>query len=161
CLAVAESAADEPDRAADRYAEAAAAAARAAAAGGPHARVRHAVRTALAREAAPALLAAGRTEAADALLAGLPRAELDRGCFRLLTARVRLAQGRPAAAREIFDAGFEIADLREGDETLGDTWYAIAERLLADGGPVTDTIRARARTEHPLPERYEYRMRPA
>ncbi|MER7162658.1 DUF5107 domain-containing protein, partial [Streptomyces lydicus] len=103
----------------------------------------------------------GRTEAADALLAGLPRAELDRGCFRLLTARVRLAQGRPAAAREIFDAGFEIADLREGDETLGDTWYAIAERLLADGGPVTDTIRARARTEHPLPERYEYRMRPA
>ncbi|ARH94025.1 DUF5107 domain-containing protein [Streptomyces sp. MOE7] len=161
CLAVAESAAGEPDRAADRYAEAAAAAARAAAAGGPHARVRHAVRTALAREAVPALLAAGRTEAADALLAGLPRAELDRGCFRLLTARVRLAQGRPAAAREIFDAGFEIADLREGDETLGDTWYAIAERLLADGGPVTDTIRARARTEHPLPERYEYRMRPA
>ncbi|MFF7701570.1 DUF5107 domain-containing protein [Streptomyces lydicus] len=161
CLAVAESAADESDRAADRYAEAAAAAARAAAAGGPHARVRHAVRTALAREAVPALLAAGRTEAADALLAGLPRAELDRGCFRLLTARVRLAQGRPAAAREIFDAGFEIADLREGDETLGDTWYAIAERLLADGGPVTDTIRTRARTEHPLPERYEYRMRPA
>ncbi|MFI1618055.1 DUF5107 domain-containing protein [Streptomyces lydicus] len=161
CLAVAESAADEPARAADRYAEAAAAAARAAAAGGPHARVRHAVRTALAREAVPALLAAGRPEAADALLAGLPRAELDRGCFRLLTARVRLAQGRPAAAREIFDAGFEIADLREGDETLGDTWYAIAERLLADGGPVTDTIRTRARTEHPLPERYEYRMRPA
>ncbi|MFI0226636.1 DUF5107 domain-containing protein [Streptomyces lydicus] len=161
CLAVAESAADEPARAADRYAEAAAAATRAAAAGGPHARVRHAVRTALAREAVPALLAAGRTEAADALLAGLPRAELDRGCFRLLTARVRLAQGRPAAAREIFDAGFEIADLREGDETLGDTWYAIAERLLADGGPVTDTIRTRARTEHPLPERYEYRMRPA
>ncbi|MEV7381355.1 DUF5107 domain-containing protein [Streptomyces lydicus] len=160
CLAVAESAADEPARAADRYAEAAAAAARAAAADGPHARVRHAVRTALAREAVPALLAAGRTEAADALLAGLPRAELDRGCFRLLTARVRLAQGRPAAAREIFDAGFEIADLREGDETLGDTWYAIAERLLADGGPVTDTIRTRARTEHPLPERYEYRMRP-
>ncbi|MFF8898201.1 DUF5107 domain-containing protein [Streptomyces lydicus] len=161
CLAVAESEAGEPDRAADRYAEAAAAAARAAAAGGPHARVRHAVRTALAREAVPALLAAGRTEAADALLAGLPPAELDRGCFRLLTARVRLAQGRPAAAREIFDAGFEIADLREGDETLGDTWYAIAERLLADGGPVTDTIRTRARTEHPLPERYEYRMRPA
>ncbi|MFI0150112.1 DUF5107 domain-containing protein [Streptomyces lydicus] len=161
CLAVAESAAGEPARAADRYAEAGAAVARAAAAGGPHARVRHAVRTALAREAVPALLAAGRTEAADALLAGLPRAELDRGCFRLLTARVRLAQGRPAAAREIFDAGFEIADLREGDETLGDTWYAIAERLLADGGPVTDTIRTRARTEHPLPERYEYRMRPA
>ncbi|MFH8681979.1 DUF5107 domain-containing protein [Streptomyces lydicus] len=160
CLAVAESAAGEPARAADRYAEAAAAAARAEAADGPHARVRRAVRTALAREAVPALLAVGRTEAADALLAGLPRAERDRGCFRLLTARVRLAQGRSAVAREIFDAGFEIADLREGDETLGDTWYAIAERLVADGGPVTEDVRARARAEHPLPERYEYRMRP-
>ncbi|MFI9352320.1 DUF5107 domain-containing protein [Streptomyces lydicus] len=160
CLAVAESAAGEPARAADRYAEAAGAAARAAAAGGPHARVRRAVRAALAREAVPGLLAAGRTEAADALLADLPRAELDRGCFRLLTAQVRLAQGRPAAAREIFDAGFEIADLREGDETLGDTWYAIAERLIAAGGPVTEAIRTRARAEHPLPERYEYRMRP-
>lgn len=160
CLAVAESVAGEPARAADRYAQACAAAAEAVSPDGPRARVGRAVRTALVRAAVPALLAAGRTEDAARLLAGLTPAELADGRFRLLTARVALAQGRPAAAREIFDAGFEIADLREGDETLSDTWYAIAEQLLAAGGPVTEDVRARARSEHPLPERYEYRMRP-
>ena len=71
-----------------------------------------------------------------------------------------LAQGRPAAAREIFDAGIEIADLREGDEVLSDTWYAIAERLVAGGGRSPRRYAPTARAEHPLPERYEYRMRP-
>lgn len=82
------------------------------------------------------------------------------GRFQLLTAQVLLAQGQPVAAREIFEAGFEIAGLREGDEVLGDTWYAIAEQLVAGGGPVTEEVRAAARSAHPLPERYEYRMRP-
>ncbi|MEU9122240.1 DUF5107 domain-containing protein [Streptomyces sp. NPDC048506] len=161
CLAVAESMAGEPVRAADRYAEACAAAAEAAAAEGPDGRAGRAVHSALVREAVPALLAAGRTEHAAELLAGLPQAELADGRCRLLTAQVLLAQGRPAEARAVFEAGFELAGLREGDETLSDTWYAIAERLLAAGGPVTDRVRARARSEHPLPGRYEYRMRPA
>jgi hypothetical protein len=115
---------------------------------------------ALAREAVPALLAADRAEEAGALLAQLPPDTLTEGRFRLLSARVLLARGRPGAAREVFDAGFEIADLREGDEALSDTWYAIAERLEAGAGPVTDAVRARAREGHPLPERYEFRMRP-
>ncbi len=51
-------------------------------------------------------------------------------------------------------------DLREGDEVLGDTWYAIAEHLVAGGGPVTDDVRERARAEHPLPPHYDFRMRP-
>ncbi|REK86080.1 DUF5107 domain-containing protein, partial [Streptomyces inhibens] len=119
-----------------------------------------AVLPALAREAVPALLAAGRAAEAAQLLAGLPQPQQADGRFRLLTAQVLLARGEPAAARAIFDTGFEIADLREGDETLSDTWYAIAERLVADGGPVTEDVRSRARTGHPLPERYEYRMRP-
>lgn len=161
CLAVAESAAGERARAADRYAQACAAAAESAAADGPEARAWHAVCSALVREAVPALLGAGRTEAAAELLAGLPQTEPADRRRQLLMARVRLAQGRPAAAREIFEAGFEIADLREGDEALSDTWYAIAEQLVADGGPVTEAVRTRARAEHPLPERYEYRMRPA
>ncbi|MFF4604815.1 DUF5107 domain-containing protein [Streptomyces sp. NPDC001339] len=168
CLAVAESEAGEAGRAADRYAEACAAAAAEAEAAsadgpdgdGPDGRAWHGVHVALVREAVPALLAAGRAEEAAGLLAGLPRSELADGRFQLLTARVLLAQGRPAAAREIFDTGFELADLREGDETLSDTWYAIAEQLTAAGAPVTEDVRTRARAEHPLPERYEYRMRP-
>ncbi|WP_043267428.1 hypothetical protein [Streptomyces sp. CT34] len=124
------------------------------------ARARRAVLPALAREAVPALLAAGRIEQAAATLAALRPAELAAGRFRLLRARVLLAQGGPRAAREIFDEGFEIADLREGDEAIGDTWYAIGERIVAGDGPVTEDVAARARREHPLPERYECRMRP-
>ncbi|WP_329171690.1 DUF5107 domain-containing protein [Streptomyces decoyicus] len=160
CLAVAESVAGETGRAADRYAQACAEAARGAAAPDPAARDWREVLPALAREAVPALLAAGRTDEAAQLLAGLRQTDQDDGRFRLLTAQVLLAQGRPAAAREIFDAGFEVAGLREGDEVLGDTWYAIAERLVAGGGPVTEQVRAEARSGHPLPERYDYRMRP-
>ncbi|GAA2310058.1 hypothetical protein Scani_31340 [Streptomyces caniferus] len=160
CLAVAESVAGETGRAADRYREACDEAARAAAEGGPPAGDWRPVLPALARETVPALLAAGRTDEAADLLADLPWADPADGRFRLLTAQVLLAQGRPAAAREIFDAGFEIAVLREGDEVLADTWYAIAERLVAGDGPVTEQVRARARAEHPLPERYDYRMRP-
>lgn len=160
CLAVAESVAGETGRAADRYAQACAEAARAAAGPDPAAREWRAVLPALAREAVPALLAAGRSDEAAQLLAGLRQTGQDDGRLRLLTAQVLLAQGQPAVAREIFDAGFEVAGLREGDEVLGETWYAIAERLVAGDGPVTEQVRAEARSEHPLPERYDYRMRP-
>ncbi|MDX3228811.1 DUF5107 domain-containing protein [Streptomyces sp. ME19-01-6] len=121
-----------------------------------------AAEAALGREAVAALLAVGRAEDARAVLDALRPAVRERGRFRLLMAQVLLAQGDAAAARVIFDEGFEVADLREGDETLSDTWYAIAERIVAgDGGSAADDVRERARAEHPLPERYEFRMRPA
>ncbi|MEW9515585.1 DUF5107 domain-containing protein [Streptomyces tubercidicus] len=160
CLAVAESEAGEPTRAADRYAQACAAAAQAASAPDPAARAWQVVLPALAREAVPALLAVDRTDEAAQLLTSLRPPDPTDGRFRLLTAQVLLAQGRPAAARDIFETGFDIAALREGDEALATTWYAIAEQLVAGGGPVTEEVRAAARSAHPLPERYEYRMRP-
>ncbi|MFJ9419021.1 DUF5107 domain-containing protein [Streptomyces sp. NPDC101227] len=163
CLAVAEAEAGDAERAAERYAEAFGCAARFAetlASEDAAARIWRSVLPALAREAVPALLAVGRADEACDLMAHLRQEDLAAGRFRLLTAQVLLAEGEPAAARAIFDAGFEIADLREGDETLSDTWYAIAERLVAGSGPVTDEVRAEARDRHPLPERYEFRMRP-
>ncbi|MEU6082807.1 DUF5107 domain-containing protein [Streptomyces sp. NPDC047108] len=133
----------------------------------------HALSAALAREAIPALLVRGRAAEARGVLRGLPRHLRERGRFRLLEARILLAEGDAAAARAVFDAGFEVDDLREGDEALEETWYAIAERLLPDGlgtdlpstgrpgtGEPPETLRARARAEHPLPRRYDYRMRP-
>ncbi|KOG85627.1 hypothetical protein ADK38_35615, partial [Streptomyces varsoviensis] len=96
-------------------------------------------------EAILALLAAGRPRDAADVLDALPRTTRDRGRFRLLAARVLLASGDAPAAREIFDEGFEVDDLREGEEALGDTWYAIAEQLVAGGGPVTGDVRERAR----------------
>ncbi|OMI41190.1 hypothetical protein SPAR_02096, partial [Streptomyces sparsogenes DSM 40356] len=121
-----------------------------------------AAEAALGRETVTALLAAGRAGEALTVLGTLRPAVRERGRFRLLTAQALLARGDAAAARAIFDEGFEVADLREGDEALSETWYAIAERLVAgDGGAVTEDVRERARAEHPLPERYEFRMRPA
>ena len=96
---------------------------------------------ALVREAVPVLLAAGRTAQARGALDRLPGAYRARGRFQLLEAQVLLAEGDRAAARAVFDRGFEVADLREGDEVLSETWAALSDE--------------------PVPERYEFRMRPA
>ncbi|MEU0806018.1 DUF5107 domain-containing protein [Streptomyces sp. NPDC005970] len=155
CLAVADTDAGHPARAADRLLRAMDLALGADG-------VEAAVEVALGRETVVALLAARRAEEAHTLLWALRPALRELGRFRLLMAQVLLARGDAGAARAVFDEGFEVADLREGDETLSDTWYAIAERLVAgDGAPVTDDVWERARAEHPLPERYEFRMRPA
>jgi tetratricopeptide (TPR) repeat protein len=167
-LAVAEAADGERERAAERYVEAydCLAGTLLTRAEWPDA-VREsavAVQRALTLEAVPALLAAGRTADADRLLARPAAggtAPLDGGRIRLLRARTALAQGDPVRARALFDEGFVVDDLHEGDEALSDTWYAVAEALLATGGlPLSDELRARARREHPLPAAYDFRMRP-
>ncbi|WP_282704872.1 DUF5107 domain-containing protein [Streptantibioticus silvisoli] len=151
CLAVADAASGHEARAAERWLRAFRLAA---------ADPDPVVLAALAREAVPALLAAGRAQDAAGVLEALPAGTREHGRFRLLAARVLLARGDAAGARAVFDAGFEVADLREGEEALEETWYAVAERLLAGAGPVTDEVRARARAEHPLPAAYDFRMRP-
>ncbi|WP_329137967.1 DUF5107 domain-containing protein [Streptomyces sp. NBC_01476] len=121
------------------------------------------VQRALVREAVPVLLAAGRPDDADRVLAGPAAggtAPLDGGRITLLRARTALARGDAATARALFDDGFAVADLREGARELGETWYAVAELLVAGDGPVDDAVRARARREHPLPAAYDFRMGP-
>ncbi|MCL2734167.1 MAG: DUF5107 domain-containing protein, partial [Actinomycetia bacterium] len=118
---------------------------------------------ALLLEAVPALIAAGRPADAERLLdepAAGGTAPLTGGRIQLLRAQAALAGGDAARARAIFDEGFTVENLREGDEALSDTWYAIAERLLAGDAPIDDAIRARARATHPLPAAYDFRMRP-
>ncbi|MFD9482449.1 DUF5107 domain-containing protein [Streptomyces sp. NPDC059991] len=95
---------------------------------------------ALGREAIGALLGAGRPADARAVWGRLRPPVQGRGAFRLLEARLLLAEGDLAGARAVFDEGFEVADLREGAEILGEVWARI--------------------TDEPLPERYDYRMRP-
>ena len=151
CLAVADAESDHPQRAAERWLRAFRLALDAEEPAVAH----------LAREAVPALLSAGRETDAAAVLEALPERVRDLGRFRLLRAQVLLARGMAAEARAVFDTGFEVDDLREGEEVLGDTWSAIAERLVAGDGPVTAAVRERARAEHPLPDAYDFRMRPA
>ncbi|MFE6133371.1 DUF5107 domain-containing protein [Streptomyces sp. NPDC056437] len=99
-----------------------------------------AVLAALAREAIDALLAADRPADARSVWSRLRPAVRQRGRFRLAEARLLLAEGRPREARAVFDEGFEVADLREGAEILNEVWAAT--------------------TDDPLPDAYEYRMRP-
>lgn len=130
CLAVADQEGGHPVRAAERLAEAFDAL--------PEGE--EAVAAALGREAVVAHLAVGRVEEGRALWHRLPERAREQGAFRFLEARLLLAEGRRSEARAVFDAGFEVADLREGAEELGEVWSAL--------------------TDEPLPERYDFRMRP-
>ncbi|MGW2222422.1 DUF5107 domain-containing protein [Nonomuraea sp. NPDC001684] len=94
------------------------------------------VRERLAAEAAVALLEAGRAAECLAVLDTLPAT----GRAVLLRARALLAAGDRDGARALFDAGFDVDDLREGEAVLHDTW----SRLTTD----------------PLPGRYDFRMHP-
>ncbi|MFI8089614.1 DUF5107 domain-containing protein [Streptomyces sp. NPDC086080] len=137
CLAVADQEARNPERAADRYARAFDDLCRAT---GDEGGDWTAVTAALGREAVEALLAVGRTADARSVWRRLDPTTRARGRFRLTEAGLLLAEGRREEARAVFDAGFEVADLREGDEAIGRLWSAL--------------------TDEPLPERYDFRMRP-
>ncbi|MGW8779180.1 DUF5107 domain-containing protein [Streptomyces sp. NPDC055796] len=136
CLAVADALAGDPARAAQRYAEAFGDLAEESRGGEPWT----AAESALGREAMATLLAAGRLPAARAVWDRLRPALREEGRFRLLAARLLAAEGHVGAARRVFEDGFELADLREGDEILSEVWSRITHR--------------------PLPATYNFRMRP-
>ncbi|MEU9232283.1 DUF5107 domain-containing protein [Streptomyces subrutilus] len=136
CLALADALAGDLARAADGYAAAfddLAAESR----GGEE---WTAAESALGQEAMAALLAAGRLPETRRVWDRLRPGLRERGRFRLLAARLLAAEGHVAAARRVFEEGFEVPDLREGEETLGEVWSTL--------------------TGHPLPPRYDFRMRP-
>jgi tetratricopeptide (TPR) repeat protein len=137
CLAVADQEAGNHERAADRYAEAFEDLCRERRDDGER---WTAATAALGREAIEALLAARRPADARAVWERLRPATRDRGRFRLVEAELLLAEGRREDARAIFDAGFEVADLREGAETIDRLWSRLSDE--------------------PLPARYDFRMRP-
>lgn len=140
CLAVADQEDGHHERAADRYAEAFDDLC-ARRPGGPGGDVRWtAVAAALGRESIGALLATGRTADARAVWERLEPATRTRGRFRLTEAELLAAEGGREEARAVFDDGFEVADLREGAESIGLLWARLDDA--------------------PLPARYDFRMRP-
>ncbi|WP_081239468.1 DUF5107 domain-containing protein [Streptomyces viridosporus] len=140
CLAVADQEDRHPERAAERYAQAFDDLWRVRREAGDDDGSWTAVTAALGREAVEALLAVGRTGDARSVWQRLDPGTRERGRFRLIEAGLLLAEGRREEARAVFDAGFEAADLREGDEVIGRLWSAL--------------------TDEPLPERHDFRMRP-
>ncbi|MGW0766992.1 DUF5107 domain-containing protein [Streptomyces sp. NPDC002676] len=137
CLAVADQECGHHERAAERYAEAFDDLCRERRDDGETWR---AALAALGRETLEALLAARRTATARAVWERLLPAVRSRGRFRLLEAELLLAEGRTADARAVFDAGFELADLREGADVIGRLWARL--------------------TDEPLPAHHDFRMRP-
>ncbi|MFF4116382.1 DUF5107 domain-containing protein [Streptomyces sp. NPDC001714] len=137
CLAVADQEYGQHERAAERYADAFDDLCREVRDDGE---TWTAACAALGREAVEALLRVRRTADARAVWAALPPVTRERGRFRLLEAELLLAEGRRAAARAVFEAGFEVADLREGSDALGRLWARLGDE--------------------PLPARYDFRMRP-
>ncbi|MEU3336626.1 DUF5107 domain-containing protein [Streptomyces sp. NPDC006668] len=138
CLAVADQDDGYHERAADRYAEAFDDLC--------HERRDNgeswtAATAALGREAIDALLAVRRTARARSVWDRLHPATRERGRFRLTEAQLLLAEGHPEEALDVFRAGFEVADLREGAESIGRLWARL--------------------TDEPLPAHYDFRMRPA
>ncbi|MDJ0462793.1 DUF5107 domain-containing protein [Streptomyces sp. H27-C3] len=136
CLAVADRLAHNGQRAADLYAEAFDDLCQERRDGAEWS----AATAALGREAIDALLAVDRTAEARGVWQRLRPAMRESGRFRLAEARLLLAEGDREGARAVFDAGFEVADLREGAEVLGEIWSALSDE--------------------PLPDRYDFRMRP-
>ncbi|MER6081443.1 DUF5107 domain-containing protein [Streptomyces sp. NPDC001833] len=137
CLAVADQEYGQHERAAERYADAFDDLCRERRDDGE---TWTAACAALGREAVEAQLRVQRVVDARAVWEALHPAIRERGRFRLLEAELLLAEGRRAAARAVFDAGFEVADLREGSDALGRLWARLGDE--------------------PLPDRYDFRMRP-
>ncbi|MET9465238.1 DUF5107 domain-containing protein [Streptomyces sp. NPDC006544] len=136
CMAVADGMAGDPERAARRYAEAFEDLVQESRGGAGWL----AAESALGREAMEALLAAGHPARARSVWDRLRPALRDEGRFRLAAARLLAAEGHVVAARRVFEEGFELADLREGEEILSEVWSALTNR--------------------PLPAQYNFRMRP-
>ncbi|QNS03274.1 DUF5107 domain-containing protein [Streptomyces xanthii] len=138
CLAVADAAEGFAERAADRYAEAFDDLCAERRDGGE---AWVAASAALGREAISALLSVGRVRGAREVWERVHPETRERGRFRLLEAELSLAEGDVPGARAVFEAGFEVADLREGAEVLAELWSRVAPG-------------------EPLPPAYDFRMRP-
>ena len=137
CLAVADQESGNHERAADRYADAFDDLCHERRDGGER---WTAATAALGREAIEALLAVRRTAQARGIWERLHPTTRERGRFRLIEAGLLLAEGRREEALDVFRAGFEAADLREGAEAIGRLWSRL--------------------TDEPLPAHYDFRMRP-
>ncbi|NUR04115.1 MAG: DUF5107 domain-containing protein [Streptomyces sp.] len=137
CLAVADQESGNHERAADRYADAFDDLCHERRDGGER---WTAATAALGREAIEALLAVGRTAQARGVWERLHPTTRERGRFRLIEAGLLLAEVRREEALDVFRAGFEVADLREGAEAIGRLWSRL--------------------TDEPLPAHYDFRMRP-
>ena len=111
-------------------------------------------------ECGRALLRAERLDDLEGWLAGLPKAIRTSGRMKLLTAWAAYHRDELDAAEALLDR-VELTDVREGETTLTNLWFAIqAKRLAAaEGVPVDDALKRRVRRTLRPPEHLDYRMK--
>ncbi len=114
----------------------------------------------LALECGRALIAAGRHAEWLDLVEELPDAVRLAGRTRLLEGQAALAAGDFGRVQGVLDSATVVDDLREGERSLSDLWFACHEQRLsaAEGIPVDDALRARVRREFPVPAELDFRM---
>jgi tetratricopeptide (TPR) repeat protein len=117
----------------------------------------------LAVECGRALIEAGRAQAWLDLLPTLPPHVRSAGRVRLLEGQAALAVGDLARVEPLFIERVEVDDLREGELSLSELWFRYHELRLGavEALPVNDSLRARVRSEFPVPEHLDFRMKTA
>ncbi|WP_033216191.1 DUF5107 domain-containing protein [Kitasatospora phosalacinea] len=100
----------------------------------------------LVLEGADVLLAAGVPKEALAHLEALPAAQRALGRVRLAEARAALDAGDAERCGRLLDEGIEVADIREGEGSLHELWFA-HRRALGNHSPDAE-----------LPGAYDFRM---
>jgi tetratricopeptide (TPR) repeat protein len=117
---------------------------------------------ALLIEAVATLIEAGAADEALQTVESANGARRQHGRLRLLEARAALAAGQLDHCGAILsDPAFEVADLREGEDSLDGLWWDYqAARLAAERGPGPE-LRAEAEHTGQLPAHLDFRMKPS
>jgi tetratricopeptide (TPR) repeat protein len=114
----------------------------------------------LAAECGRFLIETDRPEEWLTLLTELDPSLYAIGRIRLLKAQASLAVGDLKHVERFFADVTLVPDIREGEVSLADLWFAFHERRLSleKGVPVDDALCARVRHEFPLPNEFDFRM---
>ncbi len=104
----------------------------------------------LAIECLNALLEADLSKEAAGMAETLPAPIREHGRVRLILGKAWLQLGEMDKLRQLFDSGWEVEDLKEGDNSVSDLWIAY-QRALEPARYHDDPP--------PVPPRFDFRMR--
>jgi tetratricopeptide (TPR) repeat protein len=116
----------------------------------------------LAIETGRCLLEAGRSQEWLVLMDELPESVRTNGRIRLQQAQAALAEDNLRAVARFFEERIIVDDLREGERSLADLWFAYQMKRVTDEEYVlvTGSLRARISADYPLPEEFDFSMTP-
>jgi hypothetical protein len=114
----------------------------------------------LAVECGRALVDMGRPREWLNLLTVFPQSVRAAGRIRLLEGWAALAIRDFERVARLFSQKFVVPDLREGERSLSQLWFAFHEQRLSaeEDVPLDDVLRSRVRLQFPVPPEIDFRM---